>query len=183
MKWKLKGSLESQLCWIVFCWGKHVKEYFWHRWKDVLLKQARERPCDEGFFHNDMHVLVHLTLYSWAPFVGTPQRETHQKTCGGVLWLLTGRVMSAETDSLSEARHVGRETCRGHVMFEGSINRIQGTGRRSDLLALLISLGLPSLLIFTLSRETQLRNAPCIPAGPNAFCWWVSIQLRPSCSC
>jgi hypothetical protein len=23
MKWKPKGSLESQLCWVVFCWGKH----------------------------------------------------------------------------------------------------------------------------------------------------------------
>ena len=28
VKWKLKGSLESQLCWMVFCWGKHVKECF-----------------------------------------------------------------------------------------------------------------------------------------------------------
>ena len=28
LKWKPKGSLESQLCWIVFCWGKHVKEHF-----------------------------------------------------------------------------------------------------------------------------------------------------------
>ena len=28
MKWKLKGSLESQLCWMVFCWGKHMKECF-----------------------------------------------------------------------------------------------------------------------------------------------------------
>lgn len=21
-------SLESQLCWMVFCWGRHVKDYF-----------------------------------------------------------------------------------------------------------------------------------------------------------
>ena len=28
LKWKLKGSLESQLCWMVFCWGKHVKKCF-----------------------------------------------------------------------------------------------------------------------------------------------------------
>ena len=28
MAWKLKGSLERQLCWMVFCWGKHVKECF-----------------------------------------------------------------------------------------------------------------------------------------------------------
>lgn len=25
MKWKLNGSLESQLCQMVFCWGKHVE--------------------------------------------------------------------------------------------------------------------------------------------------------------
>ena len=26
MKWKPKDFLESQLCWMVFCWNKHVKE-------------------------------------------------------------------------------------------------------------------------------------------------------------
>ena len=25
---RLKGSLESQLCWMVFCWDKHMKEFF-----------------------------------------------------------------------------------------------------------------------------------------------------------
>ena len=25
---KLLVSLENQLCWMVFCWGKHVKECF-----------------------------------------------------------------------------------------------------------------------------------------------------------
>jgi hypothetical protein len=28
MKWKLEGSLESQLRWTVLCWGTHVKEHF-----------------------------------------------------------------------------------------------------------------------------------------------------------
>lgn len=28
LKWKLKVSLESQLCWKVFCWGRHMKECF-----------------------------------------------------------------------------------------------------------------------------------------------------------
>lgn len=28
MKWKLKVSLESQLCWTVFGWGRQVKECF-----------------------------------------------------------------------------------------------------------------------------------------------------------
>jgi hypothetical protein len=53
---------------MVFCCGKYVKDCFlevdtgerlWYtheadfRRKDVLLKQARERTCDEGFFDND----------------------------------------------------------------------------------------------------------------------------------
>lgn len=28
LKWKLKGSLESQLCWKIFLGGKHVKKCF-----------------------------------------------------------------------------------------------------------------------------------------------------------
>ena len=26
MKWRLKGSLGSQVYWMVFCWGKHTKD-------------------------------------------------------------------------------------------------------------------------------------------------------------
>jgi hypothetical protein len=106
---EVESSLENQLCWIMFCWGKHMKECFpevdtgerlrqtcegtfgWsrHRRQDVLLKQACERTCD-GFIANDTLGLVCLTLSSWAPFVGTPQKETHQKNllvmgCGFLL--------------------------------------------------------------------------------------------------
>jgi len=28
LKWKLKDSLESRLCWVEFCWGKQVKKCF-----------------------------------------------------------------------------------------------------------------------------------------------------------
>jgi hypothetical protein len=28
VKWKLKDSLESQLCWMVFFWDKHVQDSF-----------------------------------------------------------------------------------------------------------------------------------------------------------
>ena len=28
LKWKRRGSLESQLCWMVFCLGKHMEEHF-----------------------------------------------------------------------------------------------------------------------------------------------------------
>jgi hypothetical protein len=64
-KWKLTFSLESQLCWMVCCWGRP-------RWRDVLLKQALERTSDEGLFANHMHVLVCLTSYCWAPLVVIP---------------------------------------------------------------------------------------------------------------
>jgi hypothetical protein len=86
LNWKLKGSLGSQLCWKVFCLGKHVKECFpemdtgerlrqtregmsnlptrsSYKRKDVLLKQAHERTHDEGFF-NDMYMLVYFTSCS-----------------------------------------------------------------------------------------------------------------------
>ena len=82
LKWKLKDFLEIQLYWMVFCWGKHVKECFpavytgkglrqsrewtflWsrHRREDVLLKQIHEITRDKGFFANSTHMLVHLTL-------------------------------------------------------------------------------------------------------------------------
>ena len=45
-KWKLKGSLESQLCWMVFCWGKHVKECF----PEVDTGERLRQTC-EGMFH------------------------------------------------------------------------------------------------------------------------------------
>ena len=44
-----------------------------HRRNDVLLKQARERTCDEGFLANDRHRPPHIA------FVGKPWREMHQK--------------------------------------------------------------------------------------------------------
>ena len=70
VKWKLKVALESQLCWMLFYWGEHVKDYFHemdrgerlrqacegmfygsqHRREDVLLQQTRERTYDEAFF-------------------------------------------------------------------------------------------------------------------------------------
>lgn len=42
LKWKLKGSMESQLCQTVFCWGRQVKEGFIEAdtGEDVLQKQA-----------------------------------------------------------------------------------------------------------------------------------------------
>ena len=57
-----------------------------YRREDVLLKLARERTGDKGFFANT-HELVHHILCSYIPFGGTPYREMHQNTSGVVLWL------------------------------------------------------------------------------------------------
>jgi hypothetical protein len=40
VKWKLRVSLESQLCWMVFCWGKHMKECFPELDTDETLRQT-----------------------------------------------------------------------------------------------------------------------------------------------
>ena len=44
MKWKLKASLESQLCQMVFCWGKHVKECFPEADTGERMNVAKARP-------------------------------------------------------------------------------------------------------------------------------------------
>jgi hypothetical protein len=46
LKWKLKGYFKSQLCWIEFCWDKHVKECF----PEVDIGE-RLRQTHEGTFH------------------------------------------------------------------------------------------------------------------------------------
>ena len=75
--------------------------------------QACERTGDKGFFANT-HELVHHILCSCIPFVGTPYREMHQNTSGGVLWLIScfcrigliGRVRSAEIGRVTSAKTV-----------------------------------------------------------------------------
>ena len=46
LNWELKGSFESQLCWMVFCWGKLVKECF-----PEVNTGERLRQTHEGMFH------------------------------------------------------------------------------------------------------------------------------------
>ena len=46
-----------------FHWSRHRRE-------DVLLKQAREKRSDEGFFANNMHVLVHMHCVVELPVLG-----------------------------------------------------------------------------------------------------------------
>ena len=42
IKGKPKGSLESQLYWVEFCWGKHTKECFSEVDTGERLKQTHE---------------------------------------------------------------------------------------------------------------------------------------------
>lgn len=60
----------------------HEGTFRWssHRRKDIILKGAHERDCDEEFFANNMNVLVCLTLCSWPAFVQAAQQGMHQKT-------------------------------------------------------------------------------------------------------
>jgi hypothetical protein len=46
MKWKLKGSLESQLGWMVVFWAKHMKKCF----PEVDTGERLRQTC-EGMFH------------------------------------------------------------------------------------------------------------------------------------
>lgn len=59
---ELKGSLKSQLYWMVFCftWGKHVKEHFAEADTGERLRQTRL----EGFSANNTHVLIRLIMCS-----------------------------------------------------------------------------------------------------------------------
>lgn len=45
---RLKGSLESQLCWMVFCWGKHMKECFVKVDTSGALRQTGEGGFTEA---------------------------------------------------------------------------------------------------------------------------------------
>jgi hypothetical protein len=137
VKWQLKGSLESQLCRMVLCWGRHGKERFpdvdtgerlkqtcegmflWsrHRREGVLLKQAHERRRDEGICANDMHVLVCLTCSIELHLSGLHREKRTRKTFGGVLQFL---VASADSSRLAEWCQL-RQTRGGHVMFGGSV--------------------------------------------------------------
>jgi len=136
MKWKVKGPLESQLCGMVFRWGKHEKESFpevdtgerlgqtregafsWsrHRRKDVLLKQACERTRDEGVFANEPHACISALFMTWLSCTcqGSKKRNLPQKTTSdGALRLLAASMDSgwlAEWCQLGQT-HVLRQDC------------------------------------------------------------------------
>ena len=42
LKWKLQEFFEKSVCWMVFCWGKHMKECFPEEDTDGGLRQTHE---------------------------------------------------------------------------------------------------------------------------------------------
>ena len=94
VKWKLKSSLESPLCWMVFCWDKHMKECLteadagermlcWskhvkrHRMKDSLLTIL--------MYWSALHCIVELYLLG---LLREKQAKKFLVVCLGFLLLL-----------------------------------------------------------------------------------------------
>jgi hypothetical protein len=120
------------VCCMVFCWDQQVEEhlaeldkgerlkqtckatFYWssHRRKDVLLKQEHESTRDEGFFANNTHVIILLTLCIWDVFVRTLLREMHQKSSGVVLQFLAA---SSDSGWLAEWCHLTQMFARAHT--------------------------------------------------------------------
>jgi len=172
---------------MVFCWDKHMKECFPEAdagRKGCFAKQSYERMHNKGFFAHIMHVLVYLTLCTWAPFLGSHrEKHTHththtkkkktkkQKTSGGVLaasccfprlgWI--GRVMS--TDTYTWRTH---DVWREHRQTQQTV-----TG----------GLGLKSSLIFASLREAGQSTAPGIPDGLKPTYWFSWDLADPAGSC
>jgi hypothetical protein len=65
MKWKLKGSLESQLCGMLFCWGKHMKKHLAEVDTGERLRQTHEgtfnkQTPETGCSAKSKHVKGHM---------------------------------------------------------------------------------------------------------------------------
>lgn len=153
---------------------------------------------------NDTYTLFCLILLSWAPFVGTPQKE-HHKTSGGVLgasynfWGLgtVGRVMSAERHSRWNL--LTQTTCWSkthgeirHLIFGGSINKTQWTVTKAEL-GLLVDLAVRCLLVSrlwwsSLSWQRHCWELPLFlviripPVDSCWFFWGLDVPTR-SCHC
>ena len=136
---------------MVLCWGKKRERMFrwgWHRRKDALLKQARERTRDEGVFAKGSCVLVCLTLIAeLSSILSGFHREKHTKK------LLVASVDSGRLTECCQLRQIHmlrqdmcwEKTWGGHAMFRGRMNRTQQTER-----GLLVELAVKHLLVLSL---------------------------------
>ena len=154
----LDGVFLEQTCEGVFHWSRH-------RWKDVLLKHTCERTHDKGFFANNIHVLVRLTMHSWAAFVrilwtwSDWMYVLRQNMCWGVhmddTWCLEGINRTPQSDD-DRVWLAGTASCTTLV-------------------------GLKSSWIFPdvhFPEKGTAGNFWC-------FCWFLLLtaRLRPGCFC
>lgn len=120
----------------VFLEQTQVKDqgtFGWNRPRYVLLKQACERALSE-----DIHVLVLLTLHSWAAFVGTLNTKTFwwcaTASCCFCRFGLIGRDLSPETYLMCWSKACAETiTCGGHLMSGEMINRTHNDGGWTSL--------------------------------------------------
>jgi hypothetical protein len=121
-KWTLKGSLESRC--VGWCFAGA------NAWRDILLKQTQMTGCSaKASKWKDTHVLVCLTLSSWAPLVGSHREKptkTHLMARYG--FLPYSRTIADWQSDVSCDRYTcwGR-THIGRVIFGGNIKGIQRT--------------------------------------------------------
>lgn len=169
LKQKLIVSLGSQLCWMVFCWGKHMKDC-------MVLRRTQQTADNTGWC---WYALPFLNGHRWSWF------HRHQRASGGFWWLLatspdSGWLISADTCGavvLCWGKTVWRP-----VMFGGSISRTQETMTGACIASFAMLTPLSSL-ICSLLREALQRTAPGICAGPGWSCWLMQSQWRPGCFC
>ena len=137
-------------------------------------------------FANNTHVLVHLTLCSWAAFVRILYREMHQK----IFWwyaAVFGCFQGLDWQSdVSWDRHTcWGKTC-GEMMYGGSINRTRWTVPGVSLTCLIELAVQPSWFsrccCSSLPWERQSRD-PLDPRDPYGPSWLLVLRLRPSCLC
>jgi len=133
------------------------------RKEDVLLKQTLERVCDEGFFANNTHVLVCLTLHSWATFIWTLRTQAD--------WMYMLRQDLCWSKACEDTWRL--EVINKTPQSDGDAAWLAGTAICATLV------GLSSSLIFPSLREAQLRTSG-VPLGP--LCW-LNLRLIPGCLC
>jgi hypothetical protein len=149
----LDGVLLGQTCERMLHWSRP-------RRKDVLLKQAHESTHEEGVFANNTHVLVCLTLHSWAAFVRDsvegnvpkkkpkPKPKTKTKTkkllvvCCGFLPLPRTWADGERDVSLGKACAEA-----GHVEDTWCLEGIKRLEQKQAELALLIELAVQCLFV------------------------------------
>ena len=94
-----------------------------------------------------------------------------------------GRMMSAETDSCADVRHVLRQgPWRALKVWRENKkdSTDEGWTRLAGRSSCATPVGLASSLIFALLREAEPKTFHGIPFGPGPSCWLV---LRLGCLC